>query len=68
MGIKKDVIAGVIGLVLILAGLYGLLSVPDEPACISAPASPYVMLYTIILIVGCMIILLAIMFEWKEEL
>jgi len=65
MGTKSLIIA-VIGLVLILLGLLGLLSVPDEPACISAPASPFVLFYTINLIVGIMAILGALMVELKE--
>ena len=63
---KKDVITAVVGLASVFIGLFGLLSVPEEPACISAPASPYVMLYTILFIAGILVIVIAIFLEFKE--
>ena len=66
MGKLTASVIACIGLISVLLGLLGLLSVLDEPACISAPASPFVFLYMITLIVGIMAILGALMVELKE--
>lgn len=63
--IKASVIA-VIGLFMVFAGLTGLLSMPDEPACISASASPFPLFCAMLLLVGIIAILGAVMVEFKE--
>jgi len=66
--IKLDIVCGILGFLLIFFGLYGLLSVPDDPACISAPVSPIVPLSTLALCIGILLIMVALICEWKETI